>query len=160
MINFTQYPVDKLPLPLLKKHKLKRNSGRIETKQQSGYVRSRVAFKSVPSEMPFAILVTSDQLEIFEGWYEHIIFKGTNWFVIPVKTGAVVEGHECQFMGDYDSTPISQTKWKVTAKMRIKDLRVISEDETIGRIHDVDQPSQTLKDVLSDSVKDYLTENS
>lgn len=158
MIDFTRYPDNKLPLPLLKSHSLKRKSMRTESKMDSGYVRSRRRFKSPPAEMSSSFNFSNDELEIFEGWYHHLIGSGQAWFVMPVKTGGVVADHECKFVGDYSQKPVSQNRWTVTGKLLVKSLRVISEDETIGRIHDLPQPTQVVRDGLDVAVTDYVNQ--
>ncbi len=158
MIDFTRYPNPKLPLPLLKSHRLNRNAMLLETKQDSGYTRKRRRFKNPPADMPITLLLSGDQFEIFEGWYHHIIHSGQDWFVMPIKVGKVLVDHECQFKGDYSTQTISQSLWKITAKLKIKNLRVISEDETLGRIHDLSQPTQVVRDALDESITEYVSE--
>ena len=158
MIDFTRYPNNILPLPLLKNHSLKRKSMRIETAMDSGYSRSRNRFKNPPTEMAVSFLFTNDQQEVFEGWYQHVINNGANWFVMPVKTGGVVADHQCKFVGDYSMKAPSNSLWSITAKLLVKNLRVISEDETISRIHEVPNASQAVRDGLDDAVTDYVNE--
>ncbi len=158
MIDFTRYPNPKLPLPLLKSHRLNRNSMLLETKQDSGYTRKRRRFKSPPADMPMTLLLSGEQFEIFEGWYHHIIHSGQDWFVMPIKVGKVLVDHECQFKGDYSTQTISQSLWKITAKLKIKNLRVISEEDTIAKIHDISQPTQVVRDALDKSITDYVSE--
>ncbi|MEY8205418.1 MAG: hypothetical protein RPR40_10120 [Bermanella sp.] len=157
MIDFTRYPTNKLPLPLLKSHRLKRNSMLLVTKQDSGYARKRRRFKNPPADMPFTLLLSSEQFDLFEGWYHHVINSGVNWFVMPVKLGAQLIDHQCQFVGDYSSSSKSQSLWKVAGKLKIKNLRVISEEDTIAKIHDIDSPTQSVQTVLDVAVSDYLT---
>mgnify|MGYP000235111231 CR=1 FL=1 len=158
MIDFTRFPDNKLPLPLLKNHSLKRKSMRVETPMESGYPRSRNRFKNPPAEMNAVFSFLSDDLELFEGWYQHVINNGADWFVMPVKTGGVVADHQCKFVGDYSGKPVSQKRWTVTGKLLIKNLRVISEDETIGRIHDLPQPTKAVRDGLDVAVTDYVNQ--
>lgn len=158
MIDFTRYPNNVLPLPLLKTHSLKRKSMRLESKMDSGYSRSRRRFKNPPTEMAVSFLFSNDQQEIFEGWYHHIINAGTDWFVMPIKVGKVLVDHQCQFVGDYSQKCPSNNLWTITAKLLVKNLRVISEDETIGRIHDVAQPTQVVRDELDEAVTDYVNQ--
>jgi hypothetical protein len=156
MIDFTRYPNNKLPLPLLKNHSLKRKSMRTETKMESGYPRSRNRFKGPPAEMNATFSFSSDDLELFEGWYHHVINNGADWFVMPVKTGGVVADHQCKFVGDYSQKPISQSRWTVTGKLLVKNLRVISEDETIGRITGYESATQAAHDAIDESVTNYV----
>jgi hypothetical protein len=158
MIDFTRYPNSVLPLPLLKNHGLKRKSMRVETKMTSGYTRSRNAFKNAPAEMPASFLFTNEQQEIFEGWYHHLIGDGQEWFVMPVKVGAVLVDHQCKFVGDYSQKTPSNNRWAISAKLLVKSLRVISADETIGRIHDLPQPTQAVRDGLDAAVTDYVNQ--
>ena len=156
MIDFTRYPNSVLSLPLLKNHGLKRKSMRIETAMDSGYLRSRNRFKNPPSELAASFLFTNHQLEIFEGWYQHVINSGANWFVMPVKTGGVVADHQCRFVGDYSMKSATNNLWTVTAKLLVKNLRVIDEAETISRIHDVPNAPKAVRDGLDDAVTDYV----
>jgi hypothetical protein len=158
MIDFTRYPNSVLPLPLLKNHGLKRKSMRVETKMTSGYTRSRNAFKNAPAEMPASFLFTNEQQEIFEGWYHHLIGDGQEWFVMPVKVGSVLVDHQCKFVGDYSQKTPSNNRWAISAKLLVKNLRVISADETIGRIHDLPQPTQAVRDGLDVAVTDYVNQ--
>lgn len=157
-VDFTRYPDNKLPLPLLKKHSLMRKSMMLESKLDSGYTRKRRRFKNPPAEMAAGFLFSKEQFAIFEGWFENIIFSGQYWFQMPVKCSIGVIDHECQFIGDYSAKPVTQSKWQVTAKIKIKNLNVISEEETVSRIHDVSEPAQALHDALDDSLSDYVSE--
>jgi len=156
MIDFTRYPDNKLSLPLLKNHSLKRKSMRLETKMESGYSRSRNRFRGPPAEMSATFSFSNDQLEIFEGWYHHLIGNGQAWFVMSVKTGTVVADHQCKFVGDYSQKPISQSMTTVTAKLLVKNLRVISEDETIGRIGGYESATQAAHDAVDESITNYV----
>ena len=156
MIDFTRYPDNVLPLPLLKNHSLKRNSMLLVTKMASGYPRLRQQFKTPPSDMGAAFLFSNEEFEIFEGWFINILFSGQSWFVMQVKTPGGHIDHECQFVGDYSAKASSDELWKVTAKLKVKNLRVITEDETIGRIHNVDSPTQALRDALNESITEYV----
>jgi hypothetical protein len=60
-------------------------------------------------------------------------------------------------VGDYSSSSKSQSLWKVAGKLKIKNLRVISEEDTIAKIHDIDSPTQSVQTVLDVAVSDYLT---
>lgn len=156
MIDFTRYPNDVLPLPLLKNYGLKRKSMRLETKVSSGYVRSRNIFKNAPSELSASFIFTNDQQEIFEGWYHHIIGNGQAWFVMPVKVGKVLVDHQCKFIGDPSQKSPSTNLWAITAKLSVKNLRVISEEETIARIHKIPQPTKVVRDGVDAAVTDYV----
>ena len=158
MIDFTRYPDSVLPLPLLKNHGLKRKSMRVETKMTSGYTRSRNAFKNAPAEMPASFLFTNEQQEIFEGWYHHLIGDGQEWFVMPVKVGAVLVDHQCKFVGDYSQKPPSNNRWSISANLLVKNLRVISANETLGRIHDLPNMATSVRDGLDEAVTNYVNE--
>jgi hypothetical protein len=158
MIDFTRYPNNVLPLPLLKTHSLKRKSMRLESKMDSGYSRSRRRFKNPPSEMAVSFLFSNDQQEIFEGWYHDIINAGTSWFVMPVKVGSVVADHECKFIGDYSQKSPSKNLWTISAKLLVKNLRVISANETLGRIHDLPNMATSVRDGLDEAVTNYVNE--
>jgi len=163
MIDFTRYPNDGdpdsddvLPLPLLKGYGLKRKSMRLETKVASGYTRSRNLFRGPPAEMSATFSFSSTELETFEGWYSHLIGNGAEWFVMPVRTGSLVKDHQCKFIGDYSQKLISDNDWTVTAKISVKNLRVISEDETIGRIGGYESATQAAHDAIDGSVTNYV----
>lgn len=156
MIDFTRYPNSVLPLPLLKNHGLKRKSMRVETKMTSGYTRSRNAFKNAPAEMPASFLFTNEQQEIFEGWYHHLIGDGQEWFVMPVKVGEVLVDHQCKFVGDYSQKTPSNNRWSISANLLVKNLRVISANETLGRIHDLPNMATSVRDGLDEAVTNYV----
>lgn len=158
MIDFTRYPNSVLPLPLLKNHGLKRKSMRVETKMASGHPRSRNAFKNAPAEMPASFLFTNEQQEIFEGWYHHLIGDGQEWFVMPVKVGAVLVDHQCKFVGDYSQKTPSNNRWAISANLLVKNLRVISANETFGRIHDLPDLATSVRDGLDEAVTNYVNE--
>lgn len=156
MIDFTRYPDNKLPLPQLKSYSVKRASSALKTKMDSGYQRKRRRFKNTPSIVSIKFLFSSSEFELFEGWYHNVLLEGQHWFNMPVKTAAGLVEHACRFSGDYAHKPLTQKLWQVTAKLEVNALQTISDDETISRIHDIDQPTEVVRDSLNATITDYV----
>ncbi|MEY8251980.1 MAG: hypothetical protein RPR91_06315, partial [Colwellia sp.] len=102
-------------------------------------------------------LLSSEQFDLFEGWYHHVINSGVNWFVMPVKIGAQLIDQQCQFVGDYSSSSKSKNLWQVAGKFKIKNLMVMTADKVIATIHDIETPSQATKDALDESITEYVS---
>lgn len=116
-----KWPSD-LGLGLLKKHSLKPNSGIISTKMDSGHPRTRRVFKNKTVKIPYSKNFTSAQLALFEGFIEHKINGGADWFVMPIKLPLGVIDSEVRIIPDSISFKLLTNRlWSVSFNMELRD---------------------------------------
>lgn len=122
---------DSLPLPLLKSHSMKPTSGLIATKMDSGSTRVRRKFKSNPTNMSASFLFSCEQYALFEGFVEHEINGGADYFLLPVKLPIGLILSEVRIIPDSISDKLLSThRWSVTMKFEIKKREVIDAGTT------------------------------
>ena len=150
---------DALPKPQLKTHALPPQSRVISSPNDNGFVRLRHRRIKPPRDMPVSWLLTSAKLELFEGWFEHVINHGAREFSFPVLVGDQLHPLPCKFKpakNPYKSKPEGGGYWRVTANFLVRNVPVISADETLQRIHGVS--AQQVVDAADNAVTDYTTE--
>ena len=116
-----RYPA-MLPLPLLAGHSYTLKAPVLPTKMQSGHKRKRRLFKNYPIEMPVKFLYSSDQLAVFEYWFDEKINAGANRFILPVLTALGLTIHIAEFDGGYKAAAKTTTKWNVSAKVELQKI--------------------------------------
>lgn len=117
---------DSLPLPLLKGHGIKRKSGIKVTKMESGYARYRRAYKTTPSSVPASFVMSDNELAICEGFLEHYLNGGVDWFLMPVKLPIGLIDSETRIVADsFSCKAISNKLWTVSLKLEIRDKEII-----------------------------------
>lgn len=112
---------DSLPLPLLKSHSMKPKSGLLVTNMDSGYPRIRRKFISRPTAMSSSFIFSCEQYAVFEGFVEHQINGGADWFLLPVKLPIGVIDSEVRIVPDSISDKLlTNHLWSVSVKFEIR----------------------------------------
>ena len=150
-----KYPSN-LPSPLLSSHTLKQQSNLLRTKMDSGHSRVRRRFNSVPTIMPASWRCKSDIAAAFEGFVTHGLHDCTAWFLMNILTPSGLVEHEVRFITSplEDRKPLSASHWEYTAQIEIKQLIVLSEQQTAEVLL---QPNSTTEftDGIKEAVNSY-----
>ena len=121
MSTLERYPA-MLPLPILSGHGYTVKAPVISTKMDSGHKRKRRRFKNIPIPMPLKVLYTSDQLAVFEYWFDSKVNAGASRFLFPVLTALGLRIHIAEFDGGYKATAKTTKLWQVSAKIELKKI--------------------------------------
>lgn len=118
-----KYP-DSLPLGLISKNSIKDLPTIERTKFESGLNRQRKIADVSTSVTNFSFIFTSEQVKIFEKWFNEELNYGEKWFLIKRKTANNnrVEEIEARFKSMYvGATPIGMTDtWSVDFQAEVK----------------------------------------
>ncbi len=87
---------------------------------QSGRVRQRRRFTSVPTVASVTWLMDDGEAQLFEGWFEHILQSGSLWFQCPLKTPLGMDEHRARFVDIYEGPVlVGESFWRFTAKLEL-----------------------------------------
>lgn len=127
------YPYDSLPSPHFTSSGIKQVPSLLVSEMESGRSRVRRRFRSVPAIMSLTWRLSSGEAAFFLGWVSHALSGGTSSFVLNMRTPAGVVPHEFQFLTHpSDDVKPEGSSWLYSAKVKVRELFVISEEETVS----------------------------
>ena len=146
--SLLQFPAN-LPAPLLSGYGLKQQSNLLRTKMDSGHARVRRRFKSVPTIMTATWRCKNTDASAFEGFVIHALQGGAAWFLMNILTPQGMFLHEVRFITSplEDYKPISAVWWQYTAKIEIKKIAIISEQQTADAVLEPNTSTQFIDGV-------------
>ena len=120
------YPTQ-LPPPIQDGYSVQHVSPLLRTQMQSGRARQRRIFTSVPSMVPVSFFFqNAGEAQLFEGFFQHTLKDGAEWFNMPLKTTMGTKSYECRFVDIYGPLEPQNDYWRTSAQIEIR------ERETIG----------------------------
>lgn len=123
------YWPNQLPQPALDGYSLAPQSCVSRTDMDAGPARQRRRFTQAPTDISLAFRMRTDQLEIFEAWFEHRIDSGAAWFDAPMQNGAGVTTVECRFVEPWQARPLGGDMHEVTCKWEARNRPVMTDAE-------------------------------
>ena len=156
-LHLTDFPENVLPLPQLKNHSLRPEDGAIRTKMASGHLRIRRRFVNPATRMTVRWLLSGRQYEIFNGWYVHVLRGGVSGFRMRVKTGMRFDRCDCKFSKTPSAKAVSGDLWEVSTEIQIKQLPVMTLDETLSAIHGGESITKATHDSVDAALTEYVT---
>ena len=132
MIN---YPTT-LPRPLLKPYTLNQQSNLLRTQMTAGNARVRKRFSNVPTTFTAEWLCKQSEALMLEGFVEHALNGGVNWFVMDILTPQGLVSHDVRFVSSplEDCKPYSAVFWQYKAHIEIKKRQTITEEQTVAQL--------------------------
>src|SRR5690606_32180058 len=100
--SMIQYPAG---LPCFERtgYGLKTVDPQLRSELDSGRSRVRRKFTATPTEVQCSVLMRNDsQAQLFEAWWEQVLFSGTKYFEAPLKAPLGTETYTAKFIGIYD----------------------------------------------------------
>lgn len=129
-----EYPHNDLPLPESRGYGLERGQQFIRTDMESGNVRQRRRYSSIPDTVQVSWVMTRLQFELFEGWYKHKITSGADWFRMKISDGSGVNLQDCRFTSTYKVKESGPNYFGVQASVETRDRTIIDEATVDARI--------------------------
>jgi hypothetical protein len=87
---------------------------------QSGRVRQRRRFTTVPTTASVSWLLSAPETQLFEGWFEHVLISGTLPFECPLKTPLGLENYQANFADIYSGPVlVGVDHWRFTANLQL-----------------------------------------
>lgn len=118
-----------LPTPLRNGYGLKSGPTFARTTMASGRAKQRPVNKVVPTMVPVTFLLTQEQAQIFEGWFNYEINYGTAWFNCQLDSPMGLRPYECRFTDMYEGPKLRGLRhWEYTAQLEIFERPIITED--------------------------------
>jgi hypothetical protein len=119
------YPAG-LPLPLQSGYGLQTVSPMIRTTMQSGRARQRRTFTSVPQSVSVSWIMTEQEAQLFENFFQVSLVDGSLWFFASLKTPLGVMPYEFRFTDIYQGPSlIAFNKWQFSATLETKERNTL-----------------------------------
>ena len=96
------------------------------TEFQSGFKRNRRRFKDVPVNFNLSLLLTDEQLAVFEAW-RYWELEDVNWFNATLKTGQGLEAWAVRFNSTDESKTYNNGYWNLLFTAEARKARYLSE---------------------------------
>lgn len=116
-----------LPKPKLDGYSLAPQAAFARTDMDAGPARQRRRFTQAPTEITLEIVLTDNQMAIFEGWFEHHVDSGAAWFYAPMRNGKGVTTVEARFVEPWQSQPLGAELNRISCKWETRNRPVMSE---------------------------------
>lgn len=118
-----------LPTPLRNGYGLKAAPTFARTSMASGRAKQRPVNTSVPTMVPVAFLLTQEQAQLFEAWFNYEISYGTEWFNCQLDSPMGLRPYECRFTGMYEGPKLRGLRhWEYSAELEIRERPVLTEE--------------------------------
>ena len=120
------YPTQ-LPAPVQNGYSMQHVSPLLRTGMQSGRARQRRIFTSVPSMLSVSFFFkTAGEAQLFEGFFQHTLKDGAEWFNMLLKTPMGYKQTECRFADIYGPIELEQgLYWRTSATVEIRERRTM-----------------------------------
>lgn len=140
MINWP----DSFPEMLRDGYKVERVDNLMSTGFESGMMRTRQRFETVPSIVTVSFLANAAQGRAFELWYKHAIDGGAAWFNAPIadpfsstNRGTKTEMYNSKFIERYDGpSVIGAGLWKYKMKLMVLPIAEFEGGDDWGQFPD------------------------
>jgi len=121
-----RYP-EGLPFILMDGSELETVDPQLRTSLGNGRVRVRRKFSQTPQYKSGTVLMrTYQQAALFEGWWEHVLVSGTNWFEAPITTPLGTEMRVVRFAGVYSGpAKVGPTLWQFSFRLELRKRAIL-----------------------------------
>ena len=116
-----------LPAPTVEGYAINPGEGVLRTQMDSGLARQRRVFTQTPTTFNVRWILTNDQYQTFEGWYQYFADEGASEFIIDLSSGQGISAHTARFLGQFSASLIAQNLWQVSAQLETINRPVVSQ---------------------------------
>lgn len=126
--NLSLWP-ETLPPPLVEGYSLSPRPSLLRTEMETGAARHRLRSLTVHYQVTAEWRFTQDGLAIFDAWWAQNTRMGEQWFVMPLAVPLDIQAVEARFLGPWQAELLPAKRWRVSARIEIRDLQRLTEDE-------------------------------
>jgi hypothetical protein len=120
------YPAG-LPKPVQSGYAIQTVSPLTRTTMQSGRARQRRTFTSVPQSVSVSWIMTTQEAQLFENFFQVSLVDGSLWFFADLQTPLGFSPVECRFTDIYNGPSlIAFNKWQFSATLETKDRNTLA----------------------------------
>ena len=117
-----------LPTPLRSGYELQHVSPLMRSELESGRVRQRRRYTSVPTIVSVSWILTRQQAQVFESWFRYEIEDGAGWFNCRLNTPVGLQDYECRFADMYSGPQlVARDHWQFSADIEIRERQTLPE---------------------------------
>ena len=120
------YPTQ-LPAPLLRSYQSSADDNIIRTPMDSGPAKQRRKYSNRQETYQIEWRFSAGQFVAFKAWYRWRIDDGESWFDINLPDGGGTFVREVRFEGTYSAAQESHDSYVVTAVVRAREVRTLTE---------------------------------
>lgn len=92
----------------------------------SGRAMQRRRFTSVPTMASISWIFTSQQCQLFEGWWRDALVDGSQWFEAPLETPLGYQNYTARFTDIYSGpSRVGPKLWSITAELELRDRPIL-----------------------------------
>lgn len=95
------------------------NNPKRQTKMISGRTIERQIVTDVPTDFSARWILSTDEAQRFENFYQNDTVDGTEWIYTPLDMPGGRGNHFIKFRGGYTFSRVGQCVWQYTANMRM-----------------------------------------
>ena len=104
------------------------------TEFQSGFKRNRRRFKDVPVNFNLSLLLTDDQLAVFESW-RYYELSDVDWFTATLRTGNGLEDWIVRFSDTSESKTYSENHWALSFSVEARKNKYLDQSNLYLKIY-------------------------
>ena len=154
--NLSLWP-ETLPPPLVEGYSLSPHPSLLRTEMETGAARHRLRSLSVNYQVTSEWRFTQDGLAIFDAWWAQNTRMGEQWFVMPLAVPLDIQAVEARFLGPWQAELLPAKRWRVSARMEIRDLqRLTAEELAVASVYG--DPAMQLADRLHKWLHEQMPE--
>lgn len=116
-----------LPKPVQSGYALQTVSPLMRTTMQSGRARQRRTYTSVPQSVAVSWIMTDQEAQLFENFFQVSLVDGSLWFFADLQTPLGVMPYECRFVDIYTGPAlVAYNKWQFSATLETKERNTLA----------------------------------
>lgn len=123
-----------MSMPSILRKRIQRDSysvspvkGFMRTEMEVGPARQRRIASAMPTDLTFNLMLLSrNELAVFETWYKFVLNNGAAWFRMPVDCGSGMVETDVRFTDTYSVSPQGSGVWEVQCKAECREMPVMS----------------------------------
>ncbi|MEN9923916.1 MAG: hypothetical protein RL268_42 [Pseudomonadota bacterium] len=109
-----------LPAPEVDGYSIQPQAAFVRTDMDQGPARQRRRFTTAPTLYPVKWILTEEQMELLEAWYDGAVDAGAAWFLVTLRNGRGLQQVEARFIQPWQAGLLSGWHYEVSATLEVR----------------------------------------